>query len=69
MITILIILLIVLVLINIYLTLKKGENVRDEELEERLIKTGFLACLDRSAARVDMPSVRHQAKKRFRREA
>ncbi|MGP1420840.1 MAG: DNA recombination protein RmuC [Tannerella sp.] len=53
MITILIILLIVLVLINVYLTLKKGENVRDEELGERLIK------MDTDLSRMD-PLIRDE---------
>ena len=53
MITILIILLIVLALINIFLTLKKGENIRDEELEERLIK------MDTDLSRMD-PLIRDE---------
>ncbi|RRD62030.1 DNA recombination protein RmuC [Tannerella forsythia] len=53
MITVLIILLIVLALINIFLTLRKGENVRDEELEERLIK------MDADLSRMD-PLIRDE---------
>lgn len=53
MITVLIILLIVLALINVYLTLKKGKNVRDEELEERLIK------MDADLSRMD-PLIRDE---------
>ncbi|RRD77282.1 DNA recombination protein RmuC [Tannerella forsythia] len=53
MITVLIILLIVLALINIFLTLRKGENIRDEELEERLIK------MDADLSRMD-PLIRDE---------
>lgn len=53
MITVLIILLIVLALINVYLTLKKGKNIRDEELEERLIK------MDADLSRMD-PLIRDE---------
>lgn len=53
MITVLIILLIVLALINIFLTLRKGENIRDEELEERLIK------MDTDLSRMD-PLIRDE---------